>query len=90
MDIIGRHLLPDFWHRHPQSECALRGVCAIVSAAEWHGDDDILLQLGTAVTSIGEGRVVLTDPDGRFRLILRVKYAQQLVHILSIDEVPHE
>jgi len=90
MDIIGRHLLPDFWHRHPESESALRGFAAIVSAAEWRGDDDIFLQLGTAVTPMDGGRVVLADPDGRFRLILRVKYAQQLVHILSIDEVPHE
>jgi mRNA-degrading endonuclease HigB of HigAB toxin-antitoxin module len=90
MDIIGRHLLPDFWQRHPQSESALRGAFALISAAEWRDDDDIRLQLGSAATPTCEGRVVVTDPDHRFQLTLRVNYTRQLIHILAIDEVQHE
>ena len=90
MDIIGRHLLPDFWQRHPESESALRGVFALIAAATWRGAGDIRLQLGTAAMPISEGRVVVSDPDDRFQLMLRVSYARQLVHIISIDEVPHE
>lgn len=90
MDIIGRHLLPDFWQRHPESESALRGAFAIIAAAAWQGDEDIRLQLGAAAKPMSEGRVVVSDPDNRFQLMLRVNYARQLVHILAIDEVPHE
>jgi mRNA-degrading endonuclease HigB of HigAB toxin-antitoxin module len=90
MDIIGRHLLPDFWRRHPESESALRGVAAIIAAATWHGDGDIRLQLGAAATPASEGRVLVTDPDGYFQLTMRVNYARHLIHILAIDEVPHE
>ncbi len=90
MDILGRHLLPDFWLHHPKSESALRGVSALIAAAAWRGGDDIRLQLGTAATLASEGRVVVTDPDGCFQLTLQVSYARQLVHILAIDEVPHE
>lgn len=85
MDIIGRHLLPDFWQSHSESESALRGALAIVAAAEWGSDDDLRQQLGFAVTLESEGRALVTDPDGRFRLSLRVDYARRLVHILAIQ-----
>jgi len=90
MDIIGRHLLPDFCERHPDSESALRGVLAIIAAAEWRGDADIGLNLGSAATPMGEGRLTIVDPEGRFRLILRVNVTRQLVHILAIEEASHE
>ena len=84
MDIIGRHLLLDFWQRDPRSESALRGVLAIVAESGWQDDDDIKRQLGFAVTLQGEGRAAITDPDGRFQFALRINYTLQLVHILSI------
>jgi mRNA-degrading endonuclease HigB of HigAB toxin-antitoxin module len=90
MDIIGRHFLPDFWQRHPESESALRGVAAIIAAATWRDDNDIRRHLGTAVTPMGEGRMILADPDGRFELTLRVSFPRQLIHILAIREASHE
>jgi len=90
MDIIGRHLLPDFCQRHPDSESALRGVLAIIAAAEWRGDDDTGRNLGSAVTPMGEGRLTIVDPGGRFRLIVRVNFTRQLVHILAVEEASHE
>ena len=86
MDIIGRHLLPEFWHRRPESESALRGVSALIAAAEWQGDGDIANHLGTAAAYAGEGWVTITDPDGCFRLVMRIDYPRQLVQILSVVE----
>ena len=86
MDIIGRHLLPDFWQRHPNSESGLRGAAALIAAAAWRSDGDIAIHLGTAAAYAGEGWVTITDPDGRFRLVLRIDYPRQLVQILSVAE----
>ena len=86
MDIIGRHLLPEFWHRHPESESALRGVSAIIAAAAWRSDVDIANLLGITAAYAGEGWVTITDPDGRFRLVIRIDYPRQLVQILSVVE----
>lgn len=86
MDIIGRHLPHEFWHRRPESESALRGVSAIIAAAAWQSDGDIAKQLSTAAAYAGEGWVTITDPDGRFRLVLRIDYPRQLVQILSVVE----
>lgn len=89
MEIIGRHLLPDFWQQFPETEKPLRGALALIAAAAWRGDEEVRRQFGSAVRSEGEGGLAIIDPDGRFKLSLRISFTHQIVHIISLQEAQH-
>ncbi len=83
MHVISKKPLREFWEDHPDSEMPLKAWHAEVKKVEWRTWADIKAKYGSA-DSLKEGRVVFNIGGNKFRLIVRVNYAVQVVYIRFI------
>lgn len=80
MRIISRKILREFWERHPDVRAGLESWYADVKQAEWKNPEDIKTVYRNA-SFIADNRVVFNIKGNRYRLIVAVQYAYQIVYI---------
>jgi mRNA interferase HigB len=80
MKIISVKTLREFWISHPQAETPLRGWYAEASHAEWRTPADIKQAHGNA-SFLPNNRVVFNIKGNDYRLVVAVRYTQQLMFI---------
>jgi mRNA interferase HigB len=83
MKIIAIKTLREFWDRHPQAETPLRGWYAEVSQAEWKTPVD-LKAVHRNASFLSNNRVVFNIKGHTYRLVVAVRYTQQLMFIRFI------
>ena len=83
MRIIAIRALREFWVRHPPAETPLRGCYAETSRAEWKTPADIKAAYRNA-SFLGNNRVVFNIKGHDYRLVVAVRYTQQLMFVRFI------
>ena len=83
MKIIAIKTLREFWTRYPQAETLLRGWYAEASQAEWKTPADIKAAHRNA-SFLSNNRVVFNIKGHDYRLVVAVRYTQQLLFIRFI------
>jgi len=83
MRIIAVRTLRQFWEQHPQAEASLRGWYAEASKAHWKTPADIKSAHRNA-SFLGNNRVVFNIKGHDYRLVVAVRYPQQLMFIRFI------
>jgi mRNA interferase HigB len=83
MRIISRKKLREFWDRHPDARASLEVWFADVKQADWKTPQDIKTVYRNA-SLIANNRVVFNIKGNKYRLIVAVQYAYQLVYIRFI------
>ena len=83
MRVIAKAPLREFWTVHADAEDALKAWLLDAQKAEWNSPNDITG--GYANTSIlGDSRVCFNIRGNRYRLIVKVLYAAQVVYVKFI------
>jgi len=80
MKIIAIKSLRLFWQQHPQAEKALRGWYAEASRARWDTPAAIKAAHRNA-SFLGNNRVVFNIKGNDYRLVVAIRYTQQLMFI---------
>lgn len=80
MKIIAVKALRLFWEKHPQTETSLRGWYAEASRANW-GTPAAIKAAHRNASFLGNNRVVFNIKGNDYRLVVAVRYAQQLMFI---------
>jgi len=83
MRVIAVKPLRSFWQKHPQAENALRGWYAEASMAKWTAPADIKAAHRNA-SFLGHNRVVFNIKGNDYRLVVAVRYSQQLMFVRFI------
>ena len=83
MRVIAVKPLRLFWQQHPQAENALRGWYAEASMAKWATPADIKAVHRNA-SFLGNNRVVFNIKGNDYRLVVAVRYSQQLMFVRFI------
>jgi mRNA interferase HigB len=80
MRIISRKKLREFWERHPDARASLESWFADVKHATWETPNDIKSIYRNA-SFISNNRVVFNIKGNKYRIIVVVQYACQIVYI---------
>lgn len=80
MRIISKKALRDFWLLNPDAEYLLNAWYQIAKRAIWRTPADIKSQYRNA-SLVGNDRVVFNIAGNKFRLIVAVNYAYQVLYI---------
>lgn len=83
MRIIAVRTLRQFWEQHPQAETPLRGWYAEASKADWKNPTEIKSAHRNA-SFLGNNRVVFNIKGNDYRLVVAVRYTEQLMFIRFI------
>ena len=83
MRIIAVRTLRQFWEQHPQAETPLRGWYAEASKADWKTPADIK-SAHRNVSFLSNNRVVFNIKGNDYRLVVAVRYTEQLMFIRFI------
>ena len=75
--------LREFWTQHPQAEIPLRSWYAEASKAEWRTPADIKAA-HRAASFLPHQRVVFNIKGNDYRLVVAVRYTQQLMFVRFI------
>jgi mRNA interferase HigB len=78
--IISRRTIREFWHRHPDTEQALRSWFYDGRRAVWKSPADIKRTYANA-SIIGGNRVVFNIKGNRYRLVVAINYDYQICYI---------
>jgi mRNA interferase HigB len=78
--IIARRTIREFWHRHPETEQALRAWFYDARRAVWKSPTDIKRTYANA-SLIGSNRVVFNIKGNRYRLVVAINYDYQICYI---------
>jgi len=81
--IISKKTIRDFWQSHPDCEQQLKSWYQETSAAQWKGPNEIKRNYPSA-SFLQDNRVVFNIKGNRYRLIIRINYAYQIVWIRFI------
>ena len=80
MRIIAKKTLRDFWERHPDSEQSLKAWHLEFREAEWATPAQ-LKDLYSSASILVNNRVVFDVEGNKYRLIVWIRYQQNMVHI---------
>lgn len=80
MHVIAIKGLRDFWRIHPDAEQALKAWYKEAEAASWQTSADIKKRYASA-SIVGGDRVVFNIGGGKYRLVVRINYAFQVVYV---------
>jgi len=80
MRIIALSRLRDFWHKHPPAELPLRSWYAEASRATWKSPAEIKAAHRNA-SVVGGDRMVFNIKGNDYRLIVAVRYRQQIMYV---------
>jgi mRNA interferase HigB len=80
MRVIAKRTLREFWTKHAAAEQPLKAWHHEAEAAAWAGPKDIKLRYASA-SFVGNDRVVFNIAGNKYRLIVAVKYAAQIVFV---------
>jgi mRNA interferase HigB len=81
--VIAKKILSDFWAKHPDCEQQLKAWFKESEGTNWKSPTDIKREYPNA--SILEGnRVVFNIKGNKYRLIVKINYAYQMVWIRFI------
>ena len=80
MRVIALSRLRDFWRKHPQSELSLRSWYAEASRAIWKTPAEIK-EVHRQASFVSGDRVVFNIKGNQYRLIVAVRYRQQLMYV---------
>ena len=83
MRVIALSRLRDFWRKHPQSEVPLRSWYAEASRAIWKTPAEIK-EAHRQASFVSGDRVVFNIKGNEYRLIVAVRYRQQLMYVRFI------
>lgn len=83
MKILALRTLREFWTRHPLAEMPLRGWYAEASRAGWRTPADIKAAHRSA-SFLANHRVVFNIKGNDYRLVVAVRYTQQLLFVRFI------
>jgi mRNA interferase HigB len=78
--IIARRTIREFWHRHPDTEQALRSWFYDARRAVWKSPTDIKNTYANA-SIIGRSRVVFNIKGNRCRLVAAMNYDYRICYI---------
>lgn len=80
MRVIAVSTLKAFWLRHPDAEQPLKAWVGEARAATWKSPSELKGQFRSAST-LPAGRVIFNIAGNRFRLVVAILYASQIVLI---------
>jgi len=80
MRVISRRRLREFWEHHPDARASLESWFIDVKHASWQKPEDIKAIYRNA-SIIGNNRVVFNIKVNKYRLIVSVHYAYQIVFV---------
>lgn len=83
MRIIAKRTLREFWNRHPEAEGPLKSWYFSVKAANWNTPREALVEF-PSVRTIGASHLIFNIKGNKYRLIVRVNYAHQIMLIRFI------
>lgn len=83
MRVIAIKRLRDFWRLHPDAEQALKAWYKEAEAASWRNSTDIKKRYASA-SIVGSDRVVFNIGGGKYRLVVHINYAFQVVYVRFI------
>ena len=83
MRVIALSRLRDFWRKHPHSEVPLRSWYAEASRATWKIPAQIK-EAHRLASFVGGDRVVFNIKGNDYRLIVAVRYPQQIMYVSFI------
>lgn len=83
MKILALRTLREFWMQHPLAEVPLRGWYAEASRAAWRTPADIKAMHRSA-SFLPNNRVVFNIKGNDYRLVVAVRYTQQLLFVRFI------
>ena len=83
MKILALRTLREFWTRHPQAEIPLRNLSAEASKAAWRTPAHIKAAHRGA-SFLAHQRVVFNIEGKDYRLVVAVRYTQQLLFVRFI------
>ncbi len=83
MQVYSERKLRDFWKNRPDAEGPLEAWYREVRNADWKKPSDIKAMYGSASILKG-GRVVFNIGGNKYRLVVQINYAYQVVYILFI------
>jgi len=83
MRVISRRPLCEFWAKHPDARVALQAWYAETKNAIWKTPQDIKNRYGSA-SFPGNDRVVFNICGNKYRLIVLIRYAFEVVYIRFI------
>jgi mRNA interferase HigB len=83
MRIIAKRILKEFWKRYPDAEGPLKSWYYSVKAANWNHPSEALVEF-PSVRNIGVTRLIFNIKGNKYRLIVRVNYAHQIMLIRFI------
>ena len=83
MRIISKKTLRDFWKSNPDCEQQVKSWYQETAVAKWKGPNDIKRNYPSA-SFLQDNRVVFNIKGNRYRLIIRINYAYQMVWIRFI------
>ena len=84
MRIIARKTLKDFWLKHQDAEEPLKAWFTEAKNAHWHSPIDIKNRYRN-VSFLSDNRVVFNIKGNKYRLIIMVHYAFELIYIRFLD-----
>jgi mRNA interferase HigB len=85
--IIGQKVLQEFWERHDDARQALREWYKTAQAAQWQSLMDVrrIYPRADAVSTLASGTLIVFNICGnKYRLVVRIKYAWQLINIRCV------
>ncbi len=78
--IISRTILRDFWKQYPDAEQPLKAWFREAKLAEWQTPAQVKRQY-RSTSVLGRERVVFNIVGNKYRLVVAIKYAYQVVYI---------
>ena len=81
MRIHSRSTLQAFWRRHPDAEDPLRKWYRAAKTANWDSPAAIRRDYAADASIIPGNRVVFNIKGNRYRLVVRIDYANRLVFV---------
>jgi len=83
MKVDSKRQLQDFWKNRPDTEGPLEAWYREVKNADWENPSDIKAMYGSASILKGS-RVVFNIGGNKYRLVVQINYAYQVVYIRFI------
>ena len=83
MRVIARSTLREFWRRHPPAEVPLRNWYAEASRATWKNPAEVK-EVHRNASFVAGDRVVVTVKGNDYRLIVAMRYRQQIMYVRFI------
>ncbi len=80
MRVIARRTLREFWGSYPDAEQALRAWYHEAASAAWATSAEIKRRYPSA-SILGAARVVFNIGGNKYRLVVHINYAYQVVYI---------